>query len=366
VTYPQQPPYPPQPGYPPQTQPYAPAPQQPAYYQPQPGYPPQYPPQQYAQQGPPPPQQVLARGTLEDFLDQPSGGGGAATSKFFTPQRPQGSWLHLRVARDINSTDVRQQTDKFNTPLTFKSTGKPKFQTLVPCQLLDSTDPATCQQVFPDGNVTVYLKGIPFDAFKAAMVAAGVKDPVKAFASGQLGGAEFYMISAGQKQYGNGNPTNLFDFQYTPNGRENNAVAVDPTAAVPEAAAPAQVPAQAPQYASAPPPSPMTAPATTPPPAPPAPAASPYPAPSAPPTMQPAYDPNAAYYQATGQYPPQAPPAPPAPPQGYAPQQPGAGPVPPPVPGYGQQPPAPPVQQGQPAMTPEKQQLLQRLQGQQQ
>jgi hypothetical protein len=248
---------------------------------------------------------------------------------------------------------VRQQTDKFNTPLTFKSTGKPKFQTLVPCQLVNSSDPAATQQSFSDGNVTVYLKGVPFDAFKAAMAAAGIADPAKAFASGQLGGAEFYMISAGQKQYGNGNPTNLFDFRYTPNGRENNAVPVEPVHAPTATSAD---PTQGGAPAVAPPPAPAAV--FTPPPAP---AASPPPAPSAPPTTPPAYDPQYQAWVAAQQQP-----APPAPPQGYAQPQPGAGPVPPPVPGYGQQPPAPPAPQGATTMTPEMSALLQRLQGQQQ
>src|ERR1700753_3676082 len=111
------------PPYPPQAYPPAPQYQQ----QPPPGYyPPQGPPQGYQQ--PAPPQPVLARGTLEDYLEQPTGGGGAATSKFFTGQRMNGHWIQVRIARDINNSDVRQQTDKFGTPLTFKSNGKPKFQ----------------------------------------------------------------------------------------------------------------------------------------------------------------------------------------------------------------------------------------------
>lgn len=363
VNYPNQPAgYPP---YPPQQ-----PPQQPQYQQqPPPGY---YSPQQYpppwqpagapAQQAP-----VLARGTLEDWVDQPTGGGGAATSKFFTPARMQGHWLRVRVTRDLNNSDVRQQTDKFGTPLTFKSNGKPKFQLLLPCQVLDSSDPAATQQVFTDGNVTVYLKGVPSDSFKAAMLAAGVSDPTRALNDGLLGGAEFYMIGAGTKQFGSGNPANMFDFQYTPNGREMQGTLTQ--AAQPQVtAAPFPPTAQAAPLAPTPPP--VTAPT---PPAPTMPSA-----PAVAPT-----DPNLAYYQATGQLPPTPPPAaavpltgaagPTAPPQGYAPVPPpppsgapASYPAPPAPPAPAAAPPAPPAgyaPQGM-QMDPEKAALLQRLQGQ--
>lgn len=385
VNYPNQPagypPYPPQNqqpqgapgfGYAPQQQP------PPGYYNPQ-QYPPPWQPAGAPAQQPP----VLARGTLEDWVDQPTGGGGAATSKFFTPARMNGHWLRVRVTRDLNNSDVRQQTDKFGTPLTFKSNGKPKFQLLLPCQVLDSSDPGAVQQVFTDGNVTVYLKGVPSDSFKAAMSAAGITDPTRALNNGFLGGAEFYMVGAGTKQFGSGNAANMFDFTYTPNGREMNAAQGDPTQG-------AQTVAATPAPASAPPQQYAPAPSA----APPAPVPPGYQAATpayAPPSAPPSADPNLAYYQATGQLPPTPPPfaptgappapptgaaipsaVPPAPPQGYAPVPPPPpsgvpqGFQPPPVPPAPGAPPAPPAgyaPQGV-QMDPEKAALLQRLQGQ--
>ena len=355
MTYPNQPGTPGYPPYPPQQPPYPPQQYQqqppPGYYQPQPQY---YPPQVTGAPAPQAP--VLARGTLEDYLDQPTGGGGAATSKFFTPQRPVGSWLQLVVARDLNNNDVRQQTDKFGTPLTFKSNGKPKFVLIIPCNVLSSSD-GSHVNIYPEGQVTVWLKGVPSDSFKSAMRISGVSDPDRALALGQLAGASFYMIGAGTKQFGAGNPANMFDFQYTPNGREllettqTVILPQQPQAPVPPTPAPAPVATQ------------MTASVPGP----------------------PAADPNLAYYQATGQLPPTvqvpagAPPAPPAtaqyatppPPPGVPSPPPGMPPVPPP--GLPQQPPPPPgytpgqvlQQPGQPQLDPEKAALLQRLQGQQ-
>ncbi len=351
MTYPNQPgtpgyqPYPQQPAYgqPPMAPPgYPPA--QPPYYPPQappvqqfapqvPGYPPQY-------GTPAAPEPVLARGTLEDYLDQPSSGGGVAITKFFGV-RPQGARLQLRVTRDLTNADVRQQTDINNIPATYKSTGKPKWVLILPVEVLWSSD-GSHPTIFTEGVASIWLKGATSDAFKAAMAAAGISDPDKALARGKLAGVVLLMESAGEKPpWKPGmSPAKLYNFQYTPNNRELSA---DPTFAAPQAAAPVQAPAQVPFTAPVAPPA-MTAPATTPPMAPPA---------SAGYALQQPADPAAAYYQATGQYPPQAPAAspqaPPAPPQ-YAPP---AAPVAPPAP------PAP----GQLAMDPEKLALLARLQG---
>lgn len=295
--------------------------------------------------GPPPPpaagyqQQpalapVLARGTLEDWADQPTGGGGAATSKFFTPQRPQGSWLRLRVTRDLNHADVKQQTDKFGKPLTFTGSGKPKFVLIIPCQVLSSSDPASASQHYSDGAVTVWLKGVPSDAFKSAMAAAGVNDPSLALLKGQLAGAEFYMVSAGTKQFGNGNPANMFDFTYTSNGRELAesahdqaiaAVAVPPTAPPAPAltpAVPAVVTPPPPAPGAVPPPPPAAATPPPPPVAAPTPPAPPAPAPAA-------ADPYPGHYQASdGQWYPVAAQAAPAPPPVSAPPAPPGVPAP--------------------------------------
>ena len=257
-----------------------------------------YPVQQQTPAAPPPPaapaapsEPVAARGTLDDFDDQPSAGGGSATSKYFTPVRVQTEhWLQLQIARDLNHNDVRQQRDKNNTLLTFKSTGKPKWELLIPTTLLSASDPAGAAAALPEGKVTAFIKGLSHDALKAAMAAAGVTDPGAAIKRGKLGGASFYMMAKGTRQYGN-NTANVFEFVYTPNGRENETGASVPPSA-PPAAEPTASMSAAP---STPPPAPPTAPAAapaavTPPPppsaapAPPA-AATPPPAPaSAPPT----------------------------------------------------------------------------------
>lgn len=409
MSYPQQP-YPPQGqpgypqgGYPPPAPGYQQAPP-PGYYPPPPGYPPQ--PNYYAQ---PPAAQapVLARGTLEDFMDQQASGG-AATTKFFQG-RPQGSWLQLRITRDLTNADVRQQTDAQGTPQIFKSTNKPKLVLILPCEVLQSSD-GYHGQYFPDGAASVWLKGLTSDAFKAAMAAAGILSPDKAIMNGKLGGAVFTMCSAGEKPSTRPgfSPAKLYAFTYTPSGRElieepaaqaapptapPAQGAAAPTAASPyapaasyQASAPPTAPAQPPQtlpalppaqqypqqyppqYPNAAPPAaapgvPPMAAAPPPPAVPPGPqgyaqqlAVTPStPAPGAPPPAPPAAPPMAPPAPpppAQGQYPPQM--APQAPPAGY--------PSPPPPPAAPLQPPYDP-NGGQPVNA-EKAALLQRLQGQ--
>ena len=306
-----------------------------------------YPVQQQTPAAPPPPaapapaEPVAARGTLDDFDDQPSAGGGTATSKYFTPVRvQQGHWLQVQVSRDLNHNDVRQQKDKNNTLLTFKSTGKPKWECLVPTTLLSSSDEAGAAAALPDGTVTVFVKGLTRDALYAAMSAAGVANPGAAFKSGKLGGASFYMIAKGTKQVGN-NTANVFEFVYTPNGRENEAAdAVPPTT-------PATPPA----------PAVSAEPTASAPPAPPAAAAPPPPAPSAPPAAAPTASA------------PAAPPPPPATPTAPAPP---AAVTPPPAPASapptaaGSPPPPPPAGVPAPPVDAKKAALLQQLQGQSQ
>lgn len=384
MTYPNQPPYPPQ-GYP----------QQPGYPPAQPGYqqpPPGYAPPGYAPQYPPapgyaspaaPPAPVLARGTLEDYLDQPTAGGGVAVTKFFGT-RPQGSWLQLQVIRDLTNSDVRQQTDAQGTPQTFKSNGKPKFVLVLQCNVLSSSD-GSHPTVFTEGVCSIWLKGVTSDAFKQAMAGAGITSPDKALALGKLGGAVITMQSAGEKASNRPgfSATKLYSFSYTPSGRElNEEPANIPATALPPAAVPPPLQATPPgaqqyapqnlqgiaQAASGFPPAPVQYAAQTPPPAPASapPTAAGYdpaayqqpPAQQLQPVQQPyqqapppppGIDPAVAYQQATGQ---PMPPAPGMPPQQFQQQAP-----PPPPQGYA---PAP----GQPALDPEKAALLQRLQGQ--
>lgn len=402
MTYPQQP-YPQYPQYPPQGQPgypqapqpgYPVAPPQPQYQQQPPPMPylpqgqPGYPQQGYAPQQPPyqPPmaQPPLPRGSLEEFMEQPSGGGGSATSKFFTRMRPQGSWLQLQVQRNHTSNDVQVQTDSNQQPQFFKTGGqpdprRPKLVLILKCNVIGASDPGY-QQIFTDGMSSIWVKGITRDALVTAMATAGVPDPARVLAKGKLGGAVITMISAGFKPANRPgfSDTNLFDFQYQPGGHEMEAFEEDasPTAAAPAAAPLAAVP-------------PATmAPAMQ---APPAPAGygqlPQLPSPATAPAPAPGVDP-AAYYQATGQQMQQAPPTPPPGPAAYAPPPTAPAPPPPgpqvpgvaeqpqyqqyavpqqvpvPPPGYPNQPqqapPAPPVQSN---LTPEQAATLARLNG---
>jgi hypothetical protein len=328
VNYPAQPqpPYAPQgqpgytqPGYP-QAQPqYAPPPV-PAY-QPPPAYvptpPPGYPNQpQYAPQPgyPQPPAPVPARATLGEFMDQPSGGGTAITKYF--KGRPQGTWLQLRVSRDLVPSDVQHQADNAGVLQYFKTggqpdPGKPKLVLVVKTDLVSASDPAAAGAVFADGTASVWLKGVTRDALVAAIGAAGLPEPSKILQSGKIGGAVITMVSAGERPSSNPmfSATKLYDFTYQPGGREMEAFQPAPQApapALPDTAQQYQQQAtqlqQIAQQASG---FPAPPPATAPPPAPtygtapgPAPAVAPSPV-----TVQ---------YAPPQQLPPTAPPAPPA------------------------------------------------------
>lgn len=133
----------------------------------------------------------LARGTLEDFYNQPTGGSAPSiTSKFFN-KRAMGSWLQLEVTRDVTNADVRQQTTPQGQPQTFRD-GRPKFVLVVPVKVTGSSD-GTHVAEFPDGEGSVWVKGTLADELRRAMTAAG--DP-----SGYpKGGAQIVMQSAGEK-----------------------------------------------------------------------------------------------------------------------------------------------------------------------
>ena len=368
MNYPQ-PPYSPQPPYPPQGQQgYAPQPgygapnqppQQPYYQQqPPPGYAPNYAPQPPAAPAP-----VAARGTLEDFMDQPTGGGGTAVTKFFgRPNQPQGSWLQLQVQRDHTHNDVKQQTDSNNNLQFFKTNGQPDFNRpklvlIVQTNVLQSSD-GSHPSVFTEGTASVWIKGITRDALVDAMRQANVQQPEKVLARGKIGGAVITMISAGEKPANRPgySATKLYNFQYTPGGNEPLALVEDPTVTT---SAPVQAPVNQVAGPSAPPPQQYAevnqaqqyqqAPPQQLRPTPPVPSAQ---------TVAPPAPPNGAGTPVA---------APPAPPQGYAPVPPPPGPAgyaPPPtapVPnGYA---PAPPQLTQAPPMDPEKAATLARLNG---
>lgn len=217
--YPQQP-YPPQaPAYPPQQ--YA-------------GYPPA-PPQGYA---PAPPPQPLATGTIDDFYNQPSSGGGAALKFPVIGTRYVGI-----VTRPVGSGDVIQQTNTQGVPQFYKD-GRPKFVMKVPLQMQPTAE-------FPDGLAQWYVKGQARDELVRAMAEAHAPEgPPEA-------GAVLDITFSSTRSAGVGmNDAKLFTVRYTrPQGAAPAPAAPSPVAGTEQ---PPPAPAQQPVPQYAPPPAPAT------------------------------------------------------------------------------------------------------------
>lgn len=209
-----------QPYYQPQ---YPAAPAQPAYPQqgypqpaPQPAYAPQapaYPQQPYA--APQPVQQPLAQGTIDDFYNQPSSGGGPSL-KF----EQVGTRYIGVVARPLGPGDVQQQTDTMGRALFFKD-GRPKFVMKVPLQLVQP------HPAYPEGTAQWYVKGAAKDELARAMAAAGCPADVKA----PEPGATIDVTFVSTRQSGAGmNPAKVFQVVYTrPNGAQGQAATEAPS-----------------------------------------------------------------------------------------------------------------------------------------
>lgn len=239
-----------QPFYPqPQAPQYPQAPQQP-YAQPaypqqpyaQPGFPQQAAPQQpYAQPGYPqapaqPPAQPLAQGTLDDFYNQPSVGGGPSISWTDKAgnQKPIGTSYVGTVARDVTAADVQQETDYKTQQPKFYRDGRPKFVMKVPLHVQPS-------QEFPEGEAALYVKGQTRDELVRAMTEAGVTGSPKA-------GAVLTVTLVHRKPMGAGmSPANVVQIQYSPGGGQAPAPQQAPVQQ--QAQAPQPVQQQAPQYA---------------------------------------------------------------------------------------------------------------------
>lgn len=191
MPYPQQyaPPAQPQyPGYPPQQ-----APQQ---FAQQPGYPAQGFPQAPQQQ----PAQPLAQGTIDDFYNQPSSGGGASL-KF---EQPGTRYVGV-VARAVGNGDIQQQTNTQNVPQFFKD-GRPKLVMRVPLSNLQSNVQLPSQ----DGLGQWYVKGQARDELARAMAEAGCQGAPEA-------GAVIDITFTGTRPSGPGmNPAKVFQVVYAP------------------------------------------------------------------------------------------------------------------------------------------------------
>lgn len=241
MTYPQ---YPQQPGY----QQMPPAPQFPApQFPPQQQFPaapvPQYQ-QQYAQQpaypSMMPPAEPLPVGSLDDFFNQPSVGGGPSlswTNKDMS-QKPIGTTYVGIVERPLSSSDVQAQTQQGTNQVARYRDGRPKYVMIVPLIVNPS-------QEHPEGRAQWYVRGQARDELTRAMAEAGA--PTGA----PEAGAGIQITLVGRRPSGQGRqPANQFQIRYT---RPAGAPAVAPAAAP----APEQVqqpvaqaaPQQQPQYA---------------------------------------------------------------------------------------------------------------------
>lgn len=278
--------YPQQGGYPqqPQAFPQAPAPayppQQPPAYQPQQYAPaPQYfPPQQ--------PVQPTVSGTLDDFLGQPSTGGGPSL-KF--QGKPDGTSYTGVVARKIGNGDVRQQTDNSNRPL-FHKDGRPKFVLIIPLLVQPSPE-------FPEGKAQWWVKGQSRDELAAAMARAGSTAPVPEE------GAQITVTRIGERPIPNMTPQIQYQIQYVPPNGAVQAPA-EPQGVAPQYQGPVQpyapqAPAPQPEYLSQQTPQFVAQPAAQQAPAGPTPPAAAAPAPAAPPSAPTQPQPAAPGPQAT-------------------------------------------------------------------
>jgi hypothetical protein len=196
VTAPTYPPYQPQfpqaPGFPKQPQ-YAP----PQQFVPPQQYPaPQAYPQQYAAPQYQAPVLPPVTGTLDDFYNQPSTGGG----KSLAFEAVGTSYIGI-VTRAVGNGDIQQQTDTQGRPQTYRD-GRPKFVMRVPLQLQPSPQ-------YPDGLAQWYVKGAARDELVRAMAEAGAPEgPPEA-------GAVIQITFTSTRPSGPGmNPTKLFQVVY--------------------------------------------------------------------------------------------------------------------------------------------------------
>jgi hypothetical protein len=203
----QQPQYPAQPaygqppaqnvGYPPLAQQFAPAPSQ---YQMPAGYP-------QPQMAPPAP--PLAQGSIDDFYNQPSTGGGKSLS-FEVGTRHVGV-----IARAVGPGDIQQQTAQgTNQPQFFKD-GRPKFVMIVPLQMQPSPE-------YPDGRAGWWVKGNVRDELVRAMAEAGAPEgPPQA-------GAVVDITCTGARPIPNMSPQKQYRVIYTPPGQQPTAAPAAP------------------------------------------------------------------------------------------------------------------------------------------
>jgi len=184
-------------------------------------------PQQFAPGYPPAtpaaPAVPLAQGSIDDFYNQPSTGGGKSLS---FQGKPAGTQYIGIVTRPITSGDISQQTDIQGKPQFFRD-GRPKFVMKVPLQLQPSPE-------FPDGLAQWYVKGQARDELVRAMAEAGAP------AGPPEAGAILAITLTGTRPSGPGlNPANVFHVVYT---RPQTGETSSPAPQAPPEAQPTQQP----------------------------------------------------------------------------------------------------------------------------
>lgn len=214
-----------------------PVPQQQYAPQPQPAYAPQFPgqPQQgYGQppagygQAPQQPQVPLASGSLDDFYNQPSAGGGPAISWSVNGMpKPEGTTYVGIVARDVQASDIQQQTDPKSGQPKFYRDGRPQFVMKVPLKLHASPE-------FPEGEGVLFVRGQMRDELVRAMTESGAgRDPK---------GGDAIQVTLVQRKpsRGGGMPMNVFQIRYQPANPVAQPAPVQQAAPAPQPAQPVQ------------------------------------------------------------------------------------------------------------------------------
>ncbi len=227
--YPQQPQVQPQQAYPPQ----APAQQYPP--QQHPGYPPQQFAQPQFQQPQQAPEQVLVQGSLDDFYNQPTSGGGPSISWSNNGlPKPEGTTYAGIVARDVVNGDIQQQTDPKTGAPKFYRDGNPQYVMKVPLQVPPSAE-------FPDGEAVLFVRGQMRDELSRAMAEAGRE------AGGAPKGGETIVVQLVRRKpsRGGGMPMNVFAISYALPGQQPAALPqVQPQQQAPAQQYPPQQPQQ--------------------------------------------------------------------------------------------------------------------------
>jgi hypothetical protein len=160
-----------------------------------------------------PPQQPLAQGSIDDFFNQPSAGGGKSLSFKVVGTRYIGI-----VTRPLGNGDIQQQTDVQGKPQFFRD-GRPKFVMKVPLQMQPSAE-------HPDGLGVWFVKGQARDELARAMSEAGAP------AGPPEQGSIIDISYVGDRQAGAGfNPAKQFAVVYTrPDGSTSSPAPAGRTA----------------------------------------------------------------------------------------------------------------------------------------